>query len=331
MNFKQNFQIKPIKLRFVPNFKLCKVIYNLQQAKFSRMVVDGKQRKILEKKNVKGYGDIVTVYQIANDDDCDNTDPLNEFDYAVFSACLSYFDKGDSCISLGIIYRAMTGKTTEGGKGKVPPEIRESILLSLKKLIGTVIEIDDAQVNSAFDYAKPGSKKCSAILPAHFDETLINGKDASVVFFDRISPLMAIAKQRKQILSYSPALLDAPGIRNSFMNIMLKNYVIRRVAEIKIHKNLRKIITFADVFRKCRIDNADRKIKQRAREVIIKFFEHLQAEGFIKSFETVNEKKTLYSVHISLYKSASDNLQQRICHFFIDFNGSEHRRKCHGA
>ena len=294
----ENFQIMPIKIRFVPNFKLCKVIYNLQQEKFARMVVNGKQRKVLEKKNVKGYGDIVTVYHITNEDACDNTDPLNEFDYAVFSACLSYFDKGDSCSSLGIIYRAMTGKTTDGGKGKVPPEIRESILLSLKKLIGTVIEINDAQVNSAFDYAKSSSKKVSAILPAHFDETLINGNDASVVFFDCISPLMEIAKQRKQLLSYSPALLDAPGIRNSFMNLTLKNYVMRRVAEIKLHKNMRKIITFADVFEKCRIANADRKIKQRAREVIIKFFEHLYAEGFIKSFETASERNSLYSVHI---------------------------------
>lgn len=297
MNHKQNFQIMPIKLRVVPNFKLCKVIYNLQQVQYARMVVEGKQRRILEKKKFKGYDDIITVYHITNDDACDNTDPLNEFDYAVFSACLSYFDKGDRCISLGIIYRAMTGKTTTGGKGKVPPDIREAILLSLKKLIGTVIEIDDEQVNSAFNYAKSGSKKCSSILPAHFDETLINGKDATAVFFDRVSPLMEIAKQRKQILSYSPALLDAPGIRNSFMNIMLKNYVIRRVAEIKLHKNMRKIITFADVFQKCRIENAHREIKNRAREVIIKLFEHLQAKGFIKSFEPVKENNSLYSIH----------------------------------
>lgn len=299
MNLKQNFQIMPIKLRLVPNFKLCKVIYNLQQEQYSRMVVDGKQRRIMEKKKVKGYGDIITVYHLTNNDSCDNTDPLNEFDYAVFSACLSYFDKGDRCVSLGMIYRAMTGKTTKGGKGKVPHDIREDILLSLKKLIGTVIEIDDAQVNSAFNYANSKTKKYSSILPAHFDETLINGNDATVVFFDRISPLMEIAKQRKQILSYSPVLLDAPGIRNSFMNITLKNYVIRRIVEIKLHKNLRKIITFGDVFRKCRIDNAHREIKNRAREVIIKFFEHLQTEGFIKSFEPSQEGNSLYSIHIT--------------------------------
>ena len=299
MHSGQNFQLMPIKLRLVPNFKLCKVIYNLQPSQFSRMVTDGKQRRILEKKKFKSYGDIITVYHITNDDSCDNTDPLNEFDYAVFSACLSYFDKGDCCVSLAIIYRAMTGKTTKGGKGKVPFDIRQAILLSLKKLIGTVIEIDDSTVNSAFNYADSGSKKCSSILPAHFAETLINGNDASVVFFDRVSPLMEIAKQRKQLLSYSPALLDATNIRNSFVNIMLKNYVIRRITEIKLHKNMRNIITFADVFRKCRLEQAHREIKNRAKEIIIKFFKHLQAAKFIKSFEAVKEKNSLYSIHFA--------------------------------
>ena len=251
--------------------------------------------------NVKGYGDIVTVYHITNEDACDNTDPLNEFDYAVFSACLSYFDKGDSCISLGIIYRAMTGKTTEGGKRKVPPEIREFILLSLKKLIGTVIEIDDAQVNSAFDYVKSGSKKCSAILPAHFDETLINGKDTTVVFFDRISPLMEIAKQRKQILSYSPTLLDAPNIRNSSMNIMLKNYALRRVLEIIAH-NMTATLTFGDIFEKCRIEDANHDKKCDARNNLIKFFEHLKNESVIKDFIITKKRNAFYSIKFTYVK-----------------------------
>ena len=298
MTFKQNFQVYPIKLRLIPNFKLCKVIYNLEQAQFDRMVVNGNQRKILEKKKYKKYGDIVTVYRISNSDGFDNSDPLNEFDYAVFSVCVSYFDKGYRCITLAIIYRALTGKTTKDGKGKIPHDLRTAILLSLKKLIGTVIEIDASQVNSVFNYADPGdSKKFSSILPAHFDESLINGKDASVVFFDRESPLMEIAKQRNQLLAYSPALLDAPGIHNSFMNITLKSYVMRRVCEIKLHKNLRNIITFHDVFQKCRIDNASRDTKMNARKVIIKFFEHLQAEGFIQSFNTIKENNSLYSIH----------------------------------
>lgn len=297
MSIQQNFQIHLTRHRLVPNFKLCKVIYNLEQDKYDSMVVEGKQRKILEKKKFKKYGDIVTVYKISNSDDYDNTDPLNEFDYAVFSVCVSHFDKGNHCITLAMIYRGLTGK---GNTARMTLDLREVILISLKKLIGTIIEIDDSQANSAFRYDEfNNSKKYSSILPAHFDETLINGNDASVVFFDRISPLMEIALQRKQLLTYETVILDAPNIRNTFMNIMLKNYVLRRVVEIKLHKKMRHIITFNDVFKKCRIEGTSRDTKMNARNIVIKFFEHLQATKFIRSFEVIKKENTFYSINFA--------------------------------
>lgn len=290
----ENVQIYPIKKRLVPNFKLCKVIYSLEQEKYDRMVVAGKRRRIVEKKNHKKFGDLFTVYKISNADGFDNDDPLNEFDYAVFSVCVSYFDAGYKCITLAIIYRALTSKSNTA---RLRPDLRDAILNSLKKLIGTVIEIDETDVNSAFKYAdNDHSKHISAILPAHFDDKIINGQDASVIHFDRESPLMEIARNRKQLLKYEVSLLDAPSIRNTFMNIMLKSYVMRRVVEIKSHKRLSPILTFDDIFKKCRIDNAHREIKSRAREVIVKFFEHLQAKGFIKSFELTKEANAFYSI-----------------------------------
>ena len=291
---KKSILLHPIKKRLVPNFKLCKVIYDLEQEKYGRMVVDGKRRRIVEKKNHKKFGDLFTVYKISNAHDYDNSDPLNEFDYAVYSVCVSYFDAGYKCITPAIIYRALTGKNKNF---KLTPDLREAILNSLKKLIGTIIEIDETNVNAAFKYADVNkSKHISAILPAHFDDKIINGNDASVVYFDRISPLMEIAHNRKQLLTYEISLLDAPGIRNTFMNIMLKSYVMRRVTEIKLHKKLRPILTFADIFKKCRIEDKSRKTKMDARETIIKLFEHLQAEGFIKSFELTKEANAFYSI-----------------------------------
>ena len=290
----ENLQIYPIKKRLVTNFKLCKILYNLDQEKYDRMIVAGKRRRIVEKRNHKKFGDLFTVYKVSNADGFDNDDPLNEFDYAVFSVCISYFDAGYSYITLAIIYRALTGK---GNTAKLRPDLRNAILNSLKKLIGTVIEIDETDVNAAFKYADFNhSKHVSAILPAHFDDKIINGNDASVVYFDRESPLMEIARARKQLLTYEVALLDAPGIRNTVMNIMLKSYVMRRVVEIKLHKKLRPILTFDDIFKKCRIENAHREIKMNARNTVVKLFEHLQAEGFIKSFELTKEVNAFYSI-----------------------------------
>lgn len=290
----ENVQIYPIKKRTVTNFKIAKVLYNLNQEKYDSMVVAGKRRRVVEKRNHKKFGNLFTVYKLSNADGYDNDDPLNEFDYAVFSVCISYFDAGCKCITLAILYRALTGK---GNTYRLTPDLRDDILNSLKKLIGTVIEIDASDVNAAFKYADcDHSKHISAILPAHFDDKIINGNDASVVYFDRESPLMEIARNRKQLLKYEVALLDAPGIRNTFMNIMLKSYVMRRVVEIKYHKKLRPILTFADIFKKCRIGNASRDTKMNARNTIVKFFEHLQAEGFIKSFELTKDSNAFYSI-----------------------------------
>ena len=289
-NENDSVQVYPITQRLVPNFKLCKVVYNLTQKQYDRMAINDKQRKILEKKNFKKYGDIVTVYRISNTDDRDNSDPLNEFDYAVYSVCVTYFDKDVTTLEFsGLASKATASNISVSGTTVT--------VLSLKKLIGTIIEIEDSSVNSAFNYDDEANK-CSSILPAHFLDAIVNGNDASAVYFDRISPLMEIAKNRKQLLTYDTALLDVPTVRNTFMNTTLKSYVMRRICEIKLHKNLRNIITFRDVFDKCRIDEASRDTKMNAREVIIKLFEHLQAKDFIKSFKVVKKENAFYSIHL---------------------------------
>lgn len=297
---KINIQFYPSKKRLVPNFKLCKVLPTLSEEKYARMVVEGKSRGIVEKKNYKKLGDIVTTYRISNVEGYDNTDPLNIFDYAVYSVCISNFAVGNFCITLAVIYRGLTGKVSKGGKGKIPPDMRKAIINSLKKLMGTIIEIDETQTNAAFNYSDTNNSiKCSSILPAYFDERTINGQDATVIYFDRESPLMEIARNRKQLLTYDIFLLDVPGQKNTLINIMLKNYVIIRVVEIKGHKQLRHIITFADVFGKCHLENAHAEIKRRAREVIIELFEHLKAKGFIKSFEVIKKGNAFYSINFT--------------------------------
>ena len=250
---KINVQLYPTTKRLVPNFKLCKVIAHLSKEQYERMVVDGKARKVLEKHNHRRYGEVVTVYRISNSDDFDNTDPLNEFDYAVLSVCISYLADGIEHITPAMIYRGLTGKVSKGGKGKMTIEQRDAILFSVKKLMGTIIEIDESETNPALNYGKDISPiTCSAILPAYFVEKTVNGQDASVIFFDRESPFMTIARDRKQLLKYDVSLLDVPGVQNSWMNIMLKNYGMRRVAESKAHpRQMAPTLTFHDIFEKC--------------------------------------------------------------------------------
>ena len=100
------------------------------------------------------------------------------------------------------------------------------------------------------------------------------------------------------MLTYDAELLDVPHQQNTPLNIAAKNYVMRRIQEIKLHR-MTPTITFTDIFQKCRIEKSDNKIKQRVRDIVIKFFEHLKAKNHIKSFEITKKHNTFYSVKFS--------------------------------
>ena len=293
---KDNIQFYPPKKRIVPNFKLAKVMSNLSQDKYDRMIIDGNSRKIVEKKNHKKYGDVITTYKISNIDGYDNTDPLTEFDRAVLSVCASNWNVGNYFVTPAIVLRGLTGKNGIGGNGKIHKEQRTYIMNSIIKLMSTIIWIDDSDVNEQLNYDETNnSKKCSAILPSYFVEKTINGQDATIIYFDRESPLMEMARARKQLLTYDVSLLDVPNQNNTPMNITIKNYAINRIQEIKLHK-LNPILTFDDIFKKCHIDNANRDKKADARNNLIKFFENLKVKNELKSFELTKKGNSFYSI-----------------------------------
>ena len=238
----------------------------------------------------KRYGEINAIYKISNVADYDNTDPLTEFDRAVLSVCVSNFAVGNRCVTPAVILRGLTGKIRKGSKGNLHPAQRDAILFSVKKLMNTVINLDDTQPNEYLGYGtKKSATICSALLPAYIaGETTINGQDAYLIVFERKSPLMQVARERKQILTYNAELLDVPGQHNTWMNIALKNYAMSRVQEIKLH-NMHRTLNFADLFAKARIFDADRDTKQNARNTLVKFFEYLQAKSEIQFFEITKE------------------------------------------
>ena len=290
-----NIQVYPSKRRVVPNCKLAKVINNLTDPQFDKMM-DGNKRGVVEMKNHKKHGKIVTYYKLVNNDNPDDTDPLTEFDRAVLSVCISEWEAGNRHTTPAIILRGLTGKIGIGGNGKIHKDQRTAIMNSIIKLMSTIIWIDDSDVNEQLNYAETNnSKKCSAILPAYFVEKTINGQEATIIYFDRESPLMEMARARKQLLTYDVSLLDVPNQNNTPMNIAIKNYAMNRIQEIKLHK-LNPILTFEDIFKKCHIDNASRDKKADARNNLVKFFENLKVKTEIKSFELTKKGNSFYSI-----------------------------------
>lgn len=310
---KSNVQIYPNKQRIIPNCKLAKIINNLSNANYSDMVVNGNERKIREVKNHKKHGDVITTYQLVNDTDSDGSDPLTEFDRAVLSVCISEWEIGNRHTTPAIILRGLTGKVGARhiGKGRIHKDQRIAIIHSVKKMMNIIIEIDLSDTNQKLNYNDGKQQKItSAILPAYFISNSINGQPIEdVIYFDRESPIMEIARNRKQLLTFDATLLDVPKQNNTPMNIAIKNYVMTRVLEIKLH-NITPVITFNDVFKKCRIENADNKTKLRVRNLIIDFMEHLKAKSEIRNFEVTKKANAFYSVKIS-YTSKRSSVRQK--------------------
>ena len=291
-----NVQLYPNKQRIVPNCKFAKVITNLDDTQFDKML-QGDKRGIIEMKNHKKHGKVITNYQITNSNQDDQSDPLTMFDHAVLSVCVSEWEAGNRHTTPAIILRGLTGKSGTGGNGKIHKDQRAAILHSIKKMMSLIIDINLTGTNQKLNYNGGQAQRItSAILPAYFITNSINGQPIEdVIYFDRESPIMTIARDRKQILTFDSELLDVPNQQNTPMNITVKNYAMCRVQECILHK-LQPTITFNDIFKKCRIENADNKIKQRAREVLIKFLEHLQSKGVISSFEVVKKSTAFYAI-----------------------------------
>ena len=98
------------------------------------------------------------------------------------------------------------------------------------------------------------------------------------------------------MIRYPHALLDVPGQRNNERIIALKKYVMRRICEIKLHKNMTPTITFEDVFKRCRLGKVSRDQEHNDRDAIIKLFEHLKEQEFIKEYEVKKHGNKIHGV-----------------------------------
>lgn len=291
-----NIQVCPAKVRVVPNVKIIKNITEFEGETYQQLL-GGETGGVIEKRNHKKFGDVITTYKIGNADGYDDDSPLTEFDAAVLSAAVSEQKAGNDHTTSAIILRALTGKVAKGD-AEAWANQRAEILHSVTKLMQTIIDVDLSDANKALGYNDGKKQRLRApILPCKFVTTSINGQpiDDVVHFLDE-SPVMIIAEQRNQILRYDTDLLDVPRLHNTPRVIVLKNYVMRRIAEIKLHK-MTPTLTFADIFKHARISpSASYDTKRTVRDTVEKFLEHLKSKGAVKSFEFVKRGVSIYAV-----------------------------------
>lgn len=295
-----------------PNDKLAKLVFNLPANEYPDVIKHGEPERIVEKRkqgrimatthfwlNIIGIREgekFPTHFKIKGVGSVDISRPLNEFDRAVFDACISAQAAGAKSVTVDFLFRGMTGDD----KKKTTPAEKAAILESIGKMMITQIVIDFSEARKKMKYDIP-ARLVGAILPCQYaDGVVVNGQatETAVIEFLNESPLLTIARAKKQIISYPAALLDIPNQNNTPTVIKIKSYVIRRVQEIIKHA-MTPTITFEDVFMKCGLDDADKGKKRDARKIIFDVFEKLKAEGVIRSFEKIKDGRIYRAVKIS--------------------------------
>ena len=301
----KNVQVYPSRTLCVPNDRFAKVLFNLSDDDFSSCITNQETVNLTEMNQHKKFGRIYSVFNLSTEEGETFTisEPLDQFDCDVLTVCISEFNAGNSYITPAIIYRGLTGKV---GRGDAEPSKDQlaCIIHSVEKLMRLQVRISMNSTCKKLNYNDgKGFFILSTLLPSEYIATTVNGKESIVIHLLEASPIWKVASvKNNQFLSFDSKLLDIPHQQNTKLNIMVKFYVLRRVLEIIAH-NMTPSITFADVFSKCRIENADGKTKLRAREFMLAFFEHLKDKKIIKSYTLKKKGTSFYSVSITYVKT----------------------------
>ena len=296
--------IRPSRIRVEINDKLAKVIFKLNEED-SGDLLEGETYQIIEKHKLKGQGEILTAFKILNKAGYQVLRPFTMFDRFVLSVCISEWLAGNRYTTVAIIYRALTGKI---GRSDAKPSVtqRKAIIESLEILMSRIVDYGAEEVCTVMGYnnGNPFYGKGALLPAAYVDFSAVNGDDDTLIFFTAEPPLLKMAQAKKQLVSYDARLLDISGQQNTPMSIAAKNYTMLRIQEIILHRQLTPTITFTDVFKKLRIENADNKTKLRVREFMIAFFNHLKSKNIVKSFEVIKHGNTFYGIKFPRLKKS---------------------------
>lgn len=277
------------------NDKLTKTVFSLFAEEYFDVLKNGRSVAVTE--TILRGKKIQTHFTLNGGGFATLKRPLNEYDRAIFDVCNSAQTTKLIGITRDSLFRALVG-----GKNKnTRPTTNQAdaIFESLKRLM-TVIEIDFSLTRDKMPkYKDIPDKIISPILPCRIlHNVLVNGQRTTLIRFTDESPLIKIARVKKQIITFPVSLRDVTNQNNTPLVIMIKSYLIRRTLEIVLH-NMTPTITFDDLLKHCELSNATRRQKQEVRKTTLSVMENLKAEGVIKSFEFTKKGDTFYSVTIT--------------------------------
>ena len=299
----KKFQIKGrLDKMIVPIDKLANDIFRYTPDEYKDIVINHAPCGCLEGEDRNGK-QVETPYWLELAKDYVDLSPLTPFHREVLFAAISAYEQGYRVLTFKMALNALTGTD----KSRIWEEQYEAIREAIHKLMKTVITIDLKPLLTAFPkYKKRHTGKAelvSPLLPCRYLNVEINGQRALAVELFEESPLMTVAKIKKQLISYGTAPLVFPHQKNTENVIVLKNYLLRRIKLMKSaerKKGLNNSILFETLYEKCGFAKASKSEKQDAREIIIDILNHFKDSKVIENFEIEKFGCSYRSIIISL-------------------------------
>ena len=280
----ESIRLIPAKMLVMTNDKLSKDLFRCTPEEYITLFEEGGE--CVEVKKFPKVGEIITPYWLELIDEYTDKTPLTMFAKAILTACVSEWVIGNRHITVGVIFRHITGKPS-GSNAQPSPAMKELILFFIRKMMCTILRVDMTEVCKYLNYNNGAPLILNApILPCKYVEGVtINGnKSETVIYFYDESPLLTIARvKNNQLLSVEPRLLSISNRSGSPRSISVRHCVIQRVLESFLH-NMEPIIAFDYVFKVCGFMNADSKKKSKVIHEVIGIFEDLLSGGDIISF-----------------------------------------------
>lgn len=219
-----------------------------------------------------------------------------EFDFAVLDACITEKLHGNEYTTPNIIFHRL------GGGRNLTPKMRKAILDSVEKLSKVRITLnweDAVKKNIVKDEQKRSTFK-GYLLPTESVTLQINGKIIDAIHLLTGGVIINNANIRNQFVTCDTKLLQPP-VKTTTQTISINHFFLRRINEIKgSHdkkyakrvRQLRKTITFEDMYEKIGLDNGTRKQKWDARKTAFKVLDFLVSENILKKYTVKVSKKS---------------------------------------
>lgn len=284
----------------VPIDKLSNVIFSFNPSQYAGFVQNHVQGRCRE--FVKKGKKILTPYWLENVDGYENYRQLDGFHREVLFRAISWYEQGYRSVTIGMTLSSLSGEE----KSRVHKAQYDAIVEAFKKLMSTIITVElEPLLKASPKYRnnfKGGNftKLTSALLPCKFLESEINGQQTLMVEFLDESPLMTVAKMKKQVLTYDATPLAVPRQRCTERVIVVKNYLLFRIELLKQKRLQNSIISLERIYRECGCEDADRRQKQGVRDAVKTTLKNFIHVGVIIGYKFVKRNDKLHGAKIFL-------------------------------